>query len=307
MKGRQSHPPLPMVVALAVEGSDGRARKRRSPPSSPSPSLSFGTADFAGGLASRRIPALRVAFVGQLLGLPVMVAGLLLVDGTLSSRALWWGAAAGLAGGLGILAFYRAMADGPMSVVAPVTALLTAVVPVVAGVGLGERPDAVAWAGVALALVAIALVTRDPSRAAAHASGPVGPTIGRALLAGTLFGLAFVAFSRPGDVAGLWPLLGSRLASLPVFGLLVVVTRTGVAVPDEARRPTAASGVLDMLANVFVLEAFTRGLLTLVSVVTALYPATTLLLARFVLDERIRRDQVAGLALAAVAVIMISL
>jgi drug/metabolite transporter (DMT)-like permease len=248
-----------------------------------------------------------VAFVGQLVGLPVLVAGLVLVDGELSARALGWGAVGGVTGALGLIAFYRAMGDGPMSVVAPITALLTGIVPVVAGLGFGERPSAIAWFGVALALVAIALVTRSPAPATADEARQMRGTFVRAVAAGTMFGLAFVAFSRPGDVAGMWPLLGSRLASLPVLAALVVVTGTGVAVPVAARRTVIAAGLLDMLANVLVLEAFTRGLLTLVSVVTALYPATTLILARLVLGERVRREQMAGLAVALVAVILISL
>lgn len=249
------------------------------------------------------MPALRVSFVGQLIGVPIMAVGLVLVDGEPSAAALGWGAAAGVSGGLGLVAFYRAMGDGPMSVVAPITALLTASVPVVAGLGFGERPPPLAWLGVGLALLAITLVTRSPG---VDAPRVARPTVLRALAAGTLFGLAFVFFSRPGDIAGMWPLLGARLASIPVLGLLVAVSGGGIVVPASARRPTVAAGVLDMVANVLLLEALTRGLLTLVSVVTALYPATTLVLARFVLDERVRRDQMAGLAVAAGAVVLIS-
>jgi uncharacterized membrane protein len=248
-----------------------------------------------------------VAFVSQLFGLPIMAAGLVLTDGDLSARALGWGAVAGVAGALGLIVFYRAMGDGPMSVVAPITALLTGIVPVVAGLAFGERPSALAWLGVALAVVAIALVTRTPAPSAMGSASQMRGTLVRALVAGTMFGLAFVAFSRPGDIAGLWPLLGARLASLPVLAGLVVATGAGVAIPISVRRLTIAAGLLDMAANILVLEAFTRGLLALVSVVTALYPATTLILARLVLDERIRREQMAGLVVAAGAVILISL
>jgi drug/metabolite transporter (DMT)-like permease len=236
-----------------------------------------------------------------------MVLGLIAVAGEPTAYALGWGAAGGIAGGLGLVAFYRAMGDGPMSVVAPITALLTGVVPLIAGLGFGERPSALSWSGVALALVAIALVTRDPGVVTGDRSVPIRDTVARTLIAGTMFGLAFVALSRPGDAAGMWPLLGARIGSLPVLGLLVLVTRTGVTIPADVRRPTVAAGVLDMAANIFVVEAFSRGLLTLVSVVTALYPAVTLLLARVVLDERVRRDQLAGLGVAAVAVVLISL
>jgi drug/metabolite transporter (DMT)-like permease len=122
-----------------------------------------------------------------------------------------------------------------------------------------------------------------------------------------MFGLAFVAFSRPGDAAGLWPLLAARLASLPVLAALAVVTGTGFAIPVSLRRLVVAAGVFDMMANIFVIEAFARGLLTLVSVITALYPATTLILARIVLDERVRREQMVGLAVAAGAVVLVSI
>ena len=264
-------------------------------------------ADFSGGLASRRIPALRVAFVGQLLGLPVMAVALVAVDGDLTAGAFGWGALSGTAGGVGIVVFYRALGDGPMSLVTPITALLTGALPIIAGVAFGERPSVVAWAGVGLALSAIVLVTRSPGTVSRGGAVPIRHTIARAVLAGVLFGLAFVAFSRPGDAAGLWPLFGARVGSLPILAVLVVVTRTGVSVPPDARRLTAASGLLDMLANVLVIEAFSRGLLALVSVVTSLYPATTLLLARVVLDERLRRDQVVGLAVGAAAVVLIGL
>jgi drug/metabolite transporter (DMT)-like permease len=203
--------------------------------------------------------------------------------------------------------FYRAMGDGPMSVVAPITALLTAVVPVMAGIALGERPSATAWLGVVMALIAIALVTRAPAPSAAGSASSIRGTVMRALVAGTMFGLAFVAFSRPGDAAGLWPLLGARLASLPVLALLVIATGTGFAIPVSVRRLVVVAGLLDMMANIFVIEAFARGLLTLVSVITALYPATTLILARVVLEERVRRDQMVGLGVAAGAVVLVSL
>jgi uncharacterized membrane protein len=263
-------------------------------------------ADFSGGLASRRIPALRVAFVGQLFGLPVLALGLLVVDGDLTRRGFWWGAVAGAAGGLGIIVFYRAMGDGPMSLVAPITALLTGTVPILAGLAFGERPSILSWVGVLLALVAIVLVTRSPGTISRGGSVPVGHTVARAVLSGVIFGFAFVAFSRPGDAAGLWPLVGARVGSLPLLAVLVVVTGTGLSIPREARQVTIAAGALDMLANIFVLEAFSRGLLALVSVVTSLYPATTLILAHFVLHERVRRDQMLGLVVAAMAVVLIS-
>lgn len=267
-------------------------------------SLAFGTADFSGGLASRRVPAIRVAFVSQIVGLPVLLLGFLVIDGEITARAMAYGAAGGVSGGVGVVFLYRALGDGPMSVVAPVTSLLTGAVPIVVGVGLGERPSMTAWAGVALAIAAIFLVTRAPAATAMRASRA---TIVRSLVAGTAFGLAFVWFSRPGGVAGLWPLVAARAASLPVLAAMVVATGAGVRIGAGARRATATAGALDMAANVLVIEAFSRGLLTLVSVVTALYPATTLVLARFVLDERIRGEQALGLVAAAGAVVLVAL
>ena len=248
-----------------------------------------------------------MVFVGQVVGLPIMIVGLLLVDGELTAAGFAWGSIAGVTGALGVVVFYRAMGDGPMSVVAPVTALLTGMVPVLAGLAFGERPSAIAWLGIGVALAAIALVTRTPGPAAVGSTSPMRATVVRAVAAGVMFGVAFVAFSRPGDAAGMWPLLGARLSSLPVLAVLVVATGAGLAIPISVRRLVIAAGALDMVANILVLEAFTRGLLTLVSVITALYPATTLVLARFVLDERVRGEQMVGLALAAVAVVMVSL
>jgi drug/metabolite transporter (DMT)-like permease len=266
--------------------------------------LAYGTADFLGGFATRSRHVMTVLAVSHGVGL-VMIFGLASVlGGRATSSDLVLGAVAGLAGLLGLGFFYWSLAIGTMSVVAPLTAATGAVVPVAVGLGLGERPGMVALLGAALAVVAIVLVgSGDPTLWLENPAAGRRSLVG-ALVAGIGFGLFFVVLSRVGDEAGLWPLVAARVASVAAIALLLVRWR-GTA-SSGSLVPAALAGVFDMAANAFVLVAFRDGLLMIVSVLAALYPAVTVLLARFVLEERMRRAQLAGLALAVTAVAMIS-
>lgn len=267
----------------------------------------YGSADFLGGLASRRRAALAVAFGAQAAGLLALVVALpLLGPATVTGRDVGLGALGGLFGAAGLVLLYRSLARGPMSVVAPVTALAASTVPIVAGLGLGERPGLAAFAGIAVALVAVLLITREgPDAAGARADLAV---VGSALAGGALFGLFFVCLHGTGDDAGLYPLLGARLASVPLLGLLAVSRGESLraAVAGRGALMVAASGILDMAANVLYLVALRNGLLAVVSAVTGLYPAATVLLAQTVLDERMRRTQLAGLAVAGMAAVLVA-
>ncbi len=191
-----------------------------------------------------------------------------------------------------------------MSVVAPVSAVLSAGVPVIVGVGLGERPAPAAWLGIALGIPAIALISRavaDPEDALASEQAIVA-----AVVAGIGFGGFFVFLGQTGDGAGIVPLVASRTVS--VTSLAVVGSLTGrLARPDRRTMLViAVSGVLDMTANVQFLYAVREGLLSLGSVISAMYPASTIVLARLVLDERLGRVQVVGLAAAATAIALVA-
>jgi uncharacterized membrane protein len=255
----------------------------------------YGVGDFCGGMASRRARATAVVLWSHVVGLALVVASLPLVHGELRARDLAFGGAGGL--------LYRALAIGPMSVVAPVTGLLAAAVPAVAGVAEGDRPSVSAGVGMVLALGAIVLVSaeggdepRPADRRGVHL----------ALGAGLGFGVFFVALSHTADGAGTWPLLAARLASVGALGGLALLGRVEVAVPRGVRLQAAGAGALVVAANLLYLLAVRRGLLSVVSVLTALYPVSTVVLARIVLRERFLRVQRLGMALAVVATVLLS-
>ncbi|AWS46346.1 EamA/RhaT family transporter [Streptosporangium sp. 'caverna'] len=263
----------------------------------------YGTADFFGGLATRRSRVLAVVVLSQIVGLVLVVALLPFLPGTLTTGTLAWGMASGLAGSAGLVLFYRALATGVMSVVAPLTATASAILPVLFGLATGERPEPVALGGVVLALLAVLLVSRSSSPAAT--AGRSYGSILTSLAAGAGFGGFFILLSQAPEDGGIWPLLGARLASVTLIALLALVTRRSLHPGSGALRIIIAAGALDMIANVLFILAQQRGLLSLVAVLVSLYPASTLLLARYVLGERLNTVQVVGIGftLAAVALI----
>ncbi|MDQ4124191.1 MAG: DMT family transporter, partial [Actinomycetota bacterium] len=180
------------------------------------------------------------------------------------------------------------------------------------GLATGERPPAVALAGVLVALVAVVLVAGfEPGRVADEEGDPgprgrLAPGVPEALAAGLAFGAFFILLDGAGDETGLWPLVGGRTASLTILTILVLARRERVAAAPGTRLPIVAAGVLDVAANLLYLLATREGLLSIVAVLTSLYPATTILLARIVLGERMGRLQVAGLGLAAAGVVMMT-
>ena len=267
----------------------------------------YGSADFVGGLASRRAAALSVALGAQVAGLLLLLGVMpFLGPATVAPRDILFGAVAGLFGGLGVVVVFSTLAKGPMSVVAPTTALAAAVVPILAGVVQGERPGPTTVLGMLVSLVAVVLITRERS----------GPGVARAGLrvllpalgGGAIFGLFFVFLHQTGDGAGLWPLLGARLVSVPVLALLVSHRRValGWSAPGVARA-VLVSGVLDMAANVLYLLALRHGMLAVVAALTGLYPASTVVLAQARLDERMEKVQVLGLGVAACAAVLVAL
>ncbi len=265
----------------------------------------YGAADFLGGLSSRRAPAVAVTLVSQAAGLVVLLCAVAVLGGSPTRADLAWGAASGLAGGVGLLLLYRGLAGGTMSVVAPITAVCAAAVPVGAGLAMGERPSALALTGVVVALLAIVLVSREEAPAGAP-RGPGTAAVRTALLAGVAFGLFFVLLERTGDEAGLWPLVTARGGSIALLAAIGQVAGEPLRVPRAALGGVLAAGILDMTANVLYLLAVREGLLSLVAVLSSLYPASTVLLATVVLRERLHPVQRTGLAAAAAAVALIA-
>ena len=267
--------------------------------------VTYGAADFLGGRASRRVDVFQVVLLSQLVGtLPTLAVVPFFTSTGPPPGALAWGAAAGIGGGTGVLFLYRGLAIGRMSVVAPITGVVAAAAPVVFGLVGGEHPGRLALIGVGLALISVALV----SRAADESSdAPQGAGVVQAFAAGLAFGAFFIFLDRAGDNTGMWPLVGTRAASLLLVAGAVVILRKPLRPPTGTWPGIAGAGMADMAANIFYLIATRHGLLSLVAVLTSMYPASTVLLARFVLNERLVKTQLMGLALAAGSIAMIVL
>jgi drug/metabolite transporter (DMT)-like permease len=273
--------------------------------------VSYGAADFLGGLLTRRVNVFSVVLLSQLLGALVVAAILPFASATEPAQGLVWGAAAGIAGGTGVILLYRGLAGGRMTVVAPITAVEAASFPVVFGLATGERPGTAALVGVGLALVAVALVSSSAAEPQQEKETVTGETarasgVPEALGAGLGFGAFFILLDRAGDDSGLWPLMGTKMTSVLIVAVLLAVTRMPVFPERSLMVPIAWAGILDMAANLLYLLAAREGLLSIAAVLTSMYPASTVLLARVVLKERFARAQVAGLGLAATAVVLIA-
>ena len=267
--------------------------------------LIYGAADFCGGVASRRATAFAVVALSQAAGLVGVLALLPILGGDPTAADLGWGAAAGLAVAGGLVLFYRGLAVGVMSVVAPVTALTAAAVPVLGGLALGERLPPWAVVGIVLALVAVILVAAEgglPTLRAARTAGLLP-----ALAAGVGFGVFFVLLDRTRPESTLWPLVASRSVSGLLVVLLALATRASLRVPGRTAGLIVLAGCLDMAANTLFLLATQQGQLAITGVLASLYPVSTVVLAQSLLRERLGRAQLAGLAAAIAAVVLITL
>jgi drug/metabolite transporter (DMT)-like permease len=270
-------------------------------------SLTYGAADFTGGMSTRRTTPLVVVFLSQLAGLGLLLVLTPVVGlARFSATDLLWGATGGIVGGAGVMLLYRGLATGRMSVVAPVTALEAAAVPVVFGLLTGERPSGVALLGVVLGFVAVGLVSWSSDHPDGSARGLAQEGLFDALGAGLSFGVFFILLSRASHGNALWVLLGVKIGSIALSGAGLLVLRHSLRVARDTSGLIVIAGILDMTANLFYLLATRTGLLSLVAVLTSMYPATTVLLARFVLKEKLEKIQLSGLGLAMTAILMIA-
>ena len=266
----------------------------------------YGAADFLGGLASRRGSVFGVVALSQGVGLVALLALLPWLGGPVGTADLAWGAAAGLTGTVGLVVFFRALARGTMSVIAPVTAVTAAAVPVVVGLLGGDRIGPWTATGIVLALAAVVLVSAEGGLSALGAARPSGTA--SALAAGAAFGLFFVVLDRTSDEAGLTPLVTARLASLVLVVAIAVAGRQSLRVGRPALPLVALSGIGDMSANaLFLLATQQGGQLAITAVLASLYPVSTVVLAQVLLRERLAPAQVAGLGTAVAAVVLITL
>ena len=266
----------------------------------------YGAADFLGGLASRKTSVFGVVAFSQVIGLAALLALLPWLGGPVETADLWWGAAAGLAGAAGLVVFFRTLARGVMSVIAPVTAVTAAAVPVLVGLLTGDRIGTWAALGIALALAAVVLVSAESGLSELRQARPA--SLLPALLAGSMFGIFFVLLDRTSDESGLTPLVTARLASVAFVVCIALVTRQSLRVGRTALPLVAASGVGDMTANaLFLLATQQDGQLAITGVLASLYPVSTVVLAQVVLRERLVGAQIAGLGAAVAAVVLITL
>ena len=267
-------------------------------------SFVFGCADFVGGVVSRRGSPLRVAALGQLVALSIAVPMAVVVTWEqLTVADTGWSLASGLTAGCGLGLFYSAMARGLISLVVPLTAVISATLPVVYGLVRGERPGTPALVGIVLALVAIAIVSATPGSGQSLSAAPIVFS----LAAGISFGLFVIMLSRVSDQAGLWPIALSRTSSSLVLVVLALSFTGRQTHGLRALLPAGLTiGTLEAGGIIAVFLALQQGPISSVSVLFSLYPVMTVLLATFVLGERMSRPQLGGVALALFSVILIS-
>jgi drug/metabolite transporter (DMT)-like permease len=298
--------------------------------------LLYGCADFLGGVATRRARVLSILPASALSGLLIVLVAAMATSEPVRSAGLAWGLAAGAVGGVGLIIFYAGLAEGPMTIVAPTSALTATVLPVAVSIAEGERASAVVYAGALICLAAIVLVSAAGSPAAEGPGTAVSGSarggqatsgrtasmvsslagrgfharaVGYGLAAGATFGFFFLFLRNAGQSGAFWPIVASRLTGFLIIVLVATISRTRPVIASGGTRlllATFGSGTLDATANVSYVLATRAGLFGLAVVLTSLYPGITVVLARFVLSERLRATQVVGLLLAAAGVVMVT-
>lgn len=268
--------------------------------------LCYGIGDFSGGYAAGKSKVLSVLVVSQACGLLVALSSIAFARPDLPGVAdLAWGFTGGLVGAFGIFTLYRGIAKGVVAIVSPTAALVSATLPIVVGLAFGDRPGTHAFVGMALCVPAVALLSLGPKGGEPGHSGAADSLI-QGSVAGLGFGLFYVALSRPGVGSGSWPLVAARVASIAVAVMFMLVRREPLAVNRGGRLPAILAGILDMSANILFVSASSAGMLSIVAVIVSLYPAPTVLMARFVFKQRVGPLKAAGLAIALSGLALIS-
>jgi drug/metabolite transporter (DMT)-like permease len=264
---------------------------------------SFGSGDFLGGLASRRASTLAVLGLAQACALIGGVVVAVVAGGDPGGSDFAFGALAGALNVVALGCLYQGLAIGQIGVVAPVAAVIGAVIPVGWGLATGERPSALAWVGVGLAIVAGALISRERDETATeHAARSLLLAVG----AGLGFGLSFIFYASTSDDSGFWPVLAARIASVVIVGVVVMITRTQLTMPRAPAGQAMSAGVLDVAASTLLLVAVRNGLTATVAPVASLAPGFTVAHAHWYLHEKASRTQVVGLMIALVGLALIA-
>lgn len=262
---------------------------------------SWGGGDFSGGLAAKRASVFRVVAVAHGCGLiAVLLMALLTREPVPPLPALLWGAFAGFVGAFGIAALYRALAVGRMGVVAPVAAVVTGVIPVLVGFRTEGLPDRIQLFGFALAVLSIWLVARSNEHVDSHRG------LGLAVLAGVMFGLFLVGGKQAGHDGVFWPLVAARCVSTALMLAIVAFSPRDPRPLRGVLWPMVLSGLLDSGGNALFIAATRHGRLDVAAVLSSLYPASTVILARVLLKEQISKMQAAGIGCAVLSVALIS-
>jgi drug/metabolite transporter (DMT)-like permease len=257
--------------------------------------LTYGFSDFSGGLASRKSPTITVVAWSQGIGLLVALVFIPFLGKTeVQMSDLLWGIGAGLAGASGVGVLYRGLATGLASVVSPVAALTGAALPIFFGLLTGERPDILTWAGVALALPAILLLSSESGEKRKY----VLKSLETGFLAGCGFSGFFILIAQTGENSGMWPLVAARTATVPIILMLTALRRKSLVPKKGSMAFTLIAGAMDMGANIFYLMATRTGFMVTAVVITALYPAPTVLFQRLFLKEELSKPRIIGLILA---------
>lgn len=266
--------------------------------------ISWGIADFVGGVTCRRLNVLTVLVCSQVVGTVLLLTVVAARGvGPPEPRFLLYGALAGLAGLAALAAFYRGLEIGRMAVVTPIAAT-GAAIPVAVGLATGERPSALQAAGLLLAFAGVLLVSRERPEGAARTRAATGT--GLALVAALGFGAFFVGMDAAGDGDVLWALLAARSLDAVLLVAVAATLGRGIRLARRDVRDVAAVGTFDVAAGALFAFGSTVGLVSLVAVLASLYPVVTIVLASLVLNERIRASQGAGVALALAGVVAIA-
>ncbi len=267
-----------------------------------SASLCWGSGDFNGGLAARRSNSTSVVISAYSIGFVLLVALALIWHEPFPSLIdIFWGAIGGIAGGIGLVTFYSALSSGSMGIVAPVSAILTAALPVLFSILTQGLPGWIQICGFVLALCAILLISR-PEKTAGRPKG-----IALALVAGGSFGCFFILISRISPTATYWPLAIARLTSIVSLLLMAGIRKQSIIPTKSALLPIILAGILDSLGNAFFVLAAHTGRLDIAAILASLYPAATVILAATFLHERVTRVQTIGIVLALLAIPFISI
>ena len=269
--------------------------------------FSYGLSDFVGGLVSRRASVWSVAVVLQASSAVFTALVSVLVGGTVTGTDLAWATLSGVGSGLGVCYLFRGLARGRMAVVAPLSAVGAAVLPLGVALAIGERPSALDLLAITVALPGIWLVSSGDEPHGPRGDAAVSSGTGDGLVAGIGFGVMFVALAQVGDGAGLWPVAHGQVVSALTAAALAVALRASWRPAGRVLWPAAAAGPLGALAVVAYTLSTREGLLSISAVLSSLYPAATILLAATVLHERVRRPQLLGLLLCGVTVSLLAL